>query len=87
MYLGCCSIVVIAIQELVVMSGYFSLHVVHASITKFDVVGVANFMKSVGLWEGLLNDSQELFSNISFYIFTEGWVKPCDFSVPKSIEG
>ena len=39
------------------MPGDFSLHVVHASITEFDGVGIANFVKSVGLWEGLLNYS------------------------------
>ena len=65
MSLGCCSIaaiiidviVIIAIvQELVVVPGDFSLHVVHASVTEFDGVSIANFVKSVGLWEGLLND-------------------------------
>ena len=65
MGLGCCSIAVIIVdviivvaidQELVVVPGDFSLHVIHASVTKFDGVGIANFVKSVGLWEGLLND-------------------------------
>ena len=91
MSLGCCSIaaiiidviVIIAIvQELVVVPGDFSLHVVHASITEFDGVGIANFVKSVGLWEGLLDDCQELFTNVCFDIFTEGWVEPSHFPIP-----
>ena len=45
------------------MPGYFSLHVVHASVAKFDGIEIANFMKSVGLWEGLLNYSQNLLFN------------------------
>ena len=64
------------------MSRDFSLHVVHASITYLDGVGVANFVKSVGLWEGLFNDGQELFANITLNIFAEGWVEPYDFSIP-----
>ena len=91
MGLGCCSIAVIIVdviivvaidQELVVVPGDFSLHVIHASVTKFDGVGIANFVKSVGLWEGLLNDCQELFTNICFNIFTEGWVEPSHFPIP-----
>ena len=91
MSLGCCSIAVIIIdviviiaivQELVVVPGDFSLHVVHASVTEFDGVCVANFVKSVGPWEGLLNDCQELFTNVCFYIFTEGWVEPSHFPIP-----
>ena len=69
------------------MPGYFSLHVVHASVAKFDGIEIANFMKSVGLWEGLLNYSQKLFSNICFYIFAEGGVKPSDFSVSNFYSG
>ena len=91
MGLGCCSIAVIIVdviivvaiyQELVVVPGDFSLHVIHASVTKFDGVGIANFVKSVGLWEGLLNDCQELFTNVCFHIFTEGWVEPSHFPIP-----
>ena len=63
------------------MPGDFSLHVIHASVTEFDGVSIANFVKRMGLWEGLLDDSQELFTNISFDIFTEGWVEPCYFSI------
>ena len=63
------------------MPGDFSLHVVHASVTQFDGVGIANFVKSVGLWEGLLNYGQELFSNVCFYIFAERWVEPSDFPI------
>ena len=69
------------------MSGDLSLHIIHASVTNFDGVCVANFLKSVGLWEGLLNDSQELFANIGFYIFAKGWVKPCNFSISNSWSG
>ena len=64
------------------MPGDFSLHVVHASVTEFDGVSIANFVKRMGLWEGLLNNSQELFTNVSFHIFTEGWVEPCYFPIP-----
>ena len=64
------------------MSRDFSLHVVHASVTEFDGVSIANFVKRMGLWEGLLDDSQELFTNVSFHIFTEGWVEPCYFPIP-----
>ena len=81
MDLGCCSIAVVIIidgviivaivQELVIVPGDFSLHVVHASVTEFDGVVIANFVKSVGLWEGLLY-CQKLFTYISFHIFTEG---------------
>ena len=91
MCLGCCSIAVIIIdgviivaivQELVIVPGDFSLHVVHASVTEFDGVVIANFVKSVGLWEGLLNYCQKLFTYISFHIFTEGWVEPSHFPIP-----
>ena len=64
------------------MPGDFSLHVIHASVTEFDGVCVANFVKSVGPWEGLLNNCQELFTNVCFYIFTEGWVEPSHFPIP-----
>ena len=74
-------IIIAIVQELVVMPGDFSLHVVHASVTQFDGVGIANFVKSVGLWEGLLNDCQELFTNVCFHIFTEGWVEPSHFPI------
>ena len=50
------------------MSGHFSLHIVHASITEFDGIGIAKFVKSVGLWEGLFNYGQELFANITLNI-------------------
>ena len=46
------------------MSGDFSLHVVHASITDFDGVCVANFVESVGLWESLSDNCQKLFTYI-----------------------
>ena len=91
MSLGCCSITVVIIdgvvivaivQELVIGPGDFSLYVVHASVTEFDDVVIANFVKSVGLWEGLLNYCQKLFTYISFHIFTEGWVEPSHFPIP-----
>ena len=63
------------------MSGDLSLHVVHASITYFDGVSVANFVKRVSWWKGLLQYLQELFAYIGFHIFVEGWVKPGDFSI------
>ena len=64
------------------MPGDFSLHVVHKSVTEFDGVGIANFMKSVGLKEGLPNYCQELFIYVSFHIFTEGWFEPSCFPIP-----
>ena len=64
------------------MLGDFSLHVWHASVTQFDGIEIANFVKSVGLWEGLLNNSQKLFTNICLDIFTKGWVEPSYFSIP-----
>ena len=69
--MGCCSIVVIIIvdvvivaivQELVVVPGDFSLHIIHCSVTEFDGIQIAIFVKRVGLWECLLNDCQELFA-------------------------
>ena len=69
------------------MLGDFSLHVWHASVTQFDGIEIANFVKSVGLWEGLLNYGQELFSNVCFYIFTEWGVKPSHFSIPSFCSG
>ena len=75
-------VIVAIIQELIVVSRDFSLHVIHTPVAEFDGVGVANFVKSVGLWEGLLDDCQELFSNICFNIFTERGVKPSHFPIP-----
>ena len=69
------------IQNFVIMPGDLSLHIVHASITNFDGVSVANFVKRISWWEGLLQYFQELFSYIGFYIFVEGWVKLGDFSI------
>ena len=63
------------------MPGDFSLHIGHAPIAEFDGICVANFVKSVGLWECLLNDSQKFLTNICFYIFTEGRVEPCNFPI------
>ena len=64
------------------MPGDLSLHVVHASITYLDGVCVANFVKRVSSWEGLFNDGQKLFSYVGLDILAEGWVKPCNFSIP-----
>ena len=64
------------------MSGYLSLHIIHASVTNFEGVCVANFVKRMSCWEGLPYDGQELFSYVGLYILTEGWVKPGHFSVP-----
>ena len=64
------------------MPGDFSLHIVHCSVTKFDGIEIAIFVKRVGFWECLLNDCQELFANICFYIFAVRGVKPCNFSIP-----
>ena len=69
------------------MSRDFSLHVVHASITYFDGISVANFVKSVGLWEGLSYDCQKLFTYIRFNVLGEGWVKPCNFSIAILLPG
>ena len=64
--LGCCSIiivvVVITIQNFVVMSRNFPLHVVHAPITDFDGVSIAVFVKWMCGWERFLNDVQEFFT-------------------------
>ena len=64
------------------MPGDFSLHIVHCSVTEFDGIEIAIFVKRVGFWECLLNDCQELFANICFYIFAVRGVKPCNFSIP-----
>ena len=36
----------------------------------------------MGSREGLLDDGQKLFTYIGLDILTEGWVKPCHFSIP-----
>ena len=41
------------IQDFIIMPGDLSLHIVHASITNFDGVSVANFVKRVSCWKGL----------------------------------
>ena len=64
------------------MSGDLSLHIVHASITYFDGICVANFIERMSSWEGLPDDGQELFTYIGLDILTEWWVKPCHFSIP-----
>ena len=96
MSLGCCSIaaiiidviVIIAIvQELVVVPGDFSLHVIHASVTEFDGVCVANFVKRVGSWEGLPDNCQELFAYVGLYIFAVRWIKPSNFPIPSLVSG
>ena len=69
------------------MPGDLSLHIVHASITYFDGVSVANFVKRVSCWKGLPQYCQELFSYIGFDILAEGWVKPGDLSVSSSVSG
>ena len=69
------------------MSGDLSLHVVHASITYFDGVSVANFVKRVSWWKGLPQYCQEFLSYIGFNIFAEGWVKPGNLSVSSSVFG
>ena len=38
-------------------------------------------MKSMGLWEGLLDYSQKLLTNVCFDIFAKGWVEPCYFPI------
>ena len=63
------------------MSRDLSLHVIHASVTYFDGICIAYFVKRVGARKGLLNDGQELFANVGFYIIAPGWVKPGDFSI------
>ena len=63
------------------MHGDLPLHVVHASVTYFDGICIAYFVKRVGARKGLLNDGQELFANVGFYIIAPGWVKPGDFSI------
>ena len=75
------------IQNFVIMPGDLSLHVVHASITNFDGVSVANFVKRVSCWKGLPQYCQELFSYIGFDILAEGWVKPGDLSVFSFVSG
>ena len=59
--LGCCSIIVVVvvivtIQNFIIVSGDFPLHVVHAPITDFDGVPIAVFMKWMCVWECLLDD-------------------------------
>ncbi len=44
-------------------------------------------MKSMGLWEGLLDNSQKLLTNICFNIFAEGWVEPCYFPISSFSSG
>ena len=56
------------------MSGDLPLHIVHTSITYFDGVCVADFIKRMGSWKGLSDDGQELFTYIGLDILTEGWV-------------
>ena len=59
-----------------------SLHVVHTSIANFNCICVANFLEGMGVWKGLPNDPQELLAYVGFHIFAEGWIEPCNFSIP-----
>ncbi len=63
------------------MSGYLSLHIIHASVTNFDGICVANFVKRMCCWKGLSYDGQEPFSYVGLYILAKGWVKPGYFPI------
>ena len=57
--LGCCSIIVVVIvtiQNFIIVSGDFPLHVVHVPITDFDGVPIAVFMKWMCVGKCLLDD-------------------------------
>ena len=59
--LGCCSIIVVVvvigtIQNFIIVSGDFPLHVVHAPVTDFNGVSIAVFMKWMCVGKCLLDD-------------------------------
>ncbi len=62
-----------------------SLHIVHTSIAYLYGTCVANFVEGMGVWKGFPNDSQELLAYVGPYVFAEGWVEPCNFSIPNFI--
>ena len=55
-------------------------HISHTAIADFDIVSVEYLVELVVFSEMLVNQLEEMFSNFSFYVFTEWWVEPNDIS-------
>ncbi len=55
--------------------------VVCAAITNFDVIFVEEFMESMVFVEVLVDELEEGFADVGFYVFTVGRVVPDDVSL------
>ena len=59
-------------------------HVVCAAVTYFDVISVEKFMEFMIFVEVLVDELEEGFADVGFYVFTVGRVVPDDVSLSVS---
>ena len=71
------------------MVGYFvvvcfdhGLHVVHAAVTYFQGVSVADLVEHVVLGEVSINKGEKFCSDIGCHVVAVWWIEPCYFPFP-----
>ena len=57
-------------------------HVRHATVTEFDIKFVSNFVEAVARRKVLVNEIEELFSDICFNFHVVWGIEPGDVSFP-----
>ena len=74
-------------QHIFVVGRDDTAHSGHATVAQFDVLAITCFEQQVMPWEMLVDQAEELLSNIDFHTLTEWRVKPRDLSFPGKVSG